>query len=81
VAGVQLTRGNRVRLKPNPGGDILDVALAGRIAAIEDIEQDYEGRIHVAVVVEDDPGRNMGRLRQPGRRFFFSPAELEPAGG
>ena len=38
---------------------------------------------HLAVVLDDDPGRDLGLLRQPGHRFFFSPAEVEPgdAGG
>jgi len=30
------------------------------------------------VVVEDDPGRDLGEKRQPGHRFFFAPEELEP---
>jgi hydrogenase maturation protease len=29
------------------------------------------------VVVEDDPGRDLGLARQPGHRFFFSPSEVE----
>jgi hypothetical protein len=29
-------------------------------------------------VVDDDPGRDLGMLRQPGHRFFFSPSEVEP---
>ena len=29
-------------------------------------------------VVEDDPGRDLGEMRQPGHRFFFSPEEVEP---
>ena len=28
--------------------------------------------------VEDDPGRDLGMLRQPGHRFFFGPEEVEP---
>lgn len=39
-----------------------------------------DDRIHVAVVLEDDPGRDLGMLRQPGYRFFFSPEEIEPLG-
>jgi len=35
----------------------------------------------LAVVVEDDPGRDLGFARQPGHRFFFSPAEVEPLPG
>jgi hypothetical protein len=76
--GVALKTGDRVRLRPRPGGDIFDLALAGQIAVIEAIEQDYDNRVHLAVVLEDDPGRDLGMLRQPGHRFFFSPEEVEP---
>ena len=51
---------------------------AGQIATIEALEQDYEGKSHLAVVLDDDPGRDMGLLRQPGHRFFFDPEEVEP---
>ena len=78
VLGVDLRCGDRVILRPNIGGDIMDLALAGRIAVIESIERDFEDRTHIAVIVEDDPGRDLGVLRQPGHRFFFSPEELEP---
>jgi hypothetical protein len=78
VFEVDLRPGDYVRLRPQGGGDILDIALAGRIATIEAIEQDYEDRIHLAVVLDDDPGRDIGLLRQPGHRFFFSPEEVEP---
>jgi hypothetical protein len=74
----ELRPGGQVRLRPKAGGDILDLALAGRTATIDSIEQDYEGRIHIAVVIDDDPGRDLGLLRQPGHRFFFAPEEIEP---
>jgi hydrogenase maturation protease len=80
IQGVQLRRGDHVRLRPRAGGDVFDLALAGKIAAIESIEQDYEGNLHVCVVVEDDPGRDIGLMRQPGHRFFFAPSEVEPIG-
>ena len=48
----------------------MDIALAGQIATIECLEQDYEGKCHVCVVLDNDPGRDMGLLRQPGHRFF-----------
>ncbi len=79
VDGVELRTGSRVRLLPRKGGDVFDIALQGKIAVIECIEQDYEGKFHFAVVLEDDPGRDMGMLRQPGHRFFFDPDEVEPA--
>src|ERR1700688_2218881 len=78
IQGAQVRRGDRVLLRPRPGGDVFDLALGGKIAAIESIEQDYEGNLHVCVVVDDDPGRDIGLMRQPGHRFFFAPSELEP---
>jgi hydrogenase maturation protease len=78
VAGTDVRAGDRVRLCPRKGGDVLDIALAGQAATVEALEQDYEGKQHVCVVLDDDPGRDLGLLRQPGHRFFFSPEEIEP---
>jgi hydrogenase maturation protease len=80
IQGIVVRRGERVRLHPRAGGDVFDLALAGKIATIESVEQDYEGKLHVCVVVDDDPGRDIGMMRQPGHRFFFAPTELEPVG-
>jgi hypothetical protein len=74
----ELSAGDRVRLLPRQRADIIDLALEGKIAIIEAIEQDFEGRVHLAVVIEDDPGRDLGMLRQVGHRFFFLPNEVEP---
>jgi hydrogenase maturation protease len=70
-------RGSRVRLHPRAGGDVFDLALAGQVAFVEGIEEDMEGQIHLAVTLEDDPGRDFGESRFPGHRFFFSPEEVE----
>jgi hydrogenase maturation protease len=78
VAGAELKMGDRVRLRPRKGGDVMDIALAGQAAIIESIEQDYEEKVHVCVVLDSDPGRDMGLLRQPGHRFFFDADEIEP---
>jgi hydrogenase maturation protease len=78
IAGVEVRTGSRVRLRPRAGGDIMDIALAGKSAVVEAIEQDYEGKFHICVVVDDDPGRDIGLMRQPGHRFFFTPEEVEP---
>jgi hydrogenase maturation protease len=32
----------------------------------------------MCVVADDDPGRDIGMMRQPGHRFFFFPEEVEP---
>jgi hydrogenase maturation protease len=77
VNGDELRTGDRVRLHPKDGGDILDIVLRGQTATIESLEQDYEGVIHICVVLEDDPGRDLGMMRQPGHRFFFSPPEIQ----
>jgi hydrogenase maturation protease len=78
VAGVELRAGSRVVLRPRPGGDVLDLALAGMTAVVEGIDEDVDGGLKLAVVVEADPGRDLGAARQPGHRFFFSPEEVEP---
>ena len=78
VFGVDLTVDSRVRLWPQHSADIIDIALAGKTATIESIEQDFDGKVHLAVTIDDDPGKDLGALRQPGHRFFFSPEEVEP---
>jgi hydrogenase maturation protease len=78
ISGVKVRVGNRVRLFPHKGGDILDIALRGQVATIESLEQDYDGAKHVSVVLDNDPGRDLGMLRQPGHRFFFNVTEVEP---
>ncbi len=81
VFGIELRVGDRVRLWPQKKADILDMALSGKVAIIEAIEQDFEDHIQFAVVLDDDPGREFGMMRQPGHRFFFSPEEAEPVEG
>jgi hydrogenase maturation protease len=77
-AGGELRPGTRVRLRPRArGGDAMDMILDGKTAIIESIEQDYDGRFQLAVVVDDDPGRDLGFMRQPGHRFFYTPEEIE----
>lgn len=78
ISGVDVKKGDLVLLRPGKRADIFDTLLDGRTAVIDAIEQDYEGNIHIAVVIEDDPGRDLGELRQAGHRFFFSPSEIEP---
>jgi hypothetical protein len=78
VFGVDVKPGDRVRIWPQKSADIMDMALKGKVAIIEAIERDFDDQVHLAVVMEDDPGRDLGMLRQPGHRFFFSPEEVEP---
>jgi predicted ABC-class ATPase len=78
IDGIELRVGDRVLLCPTKKADIMDMALAGKVAVIEAIEQDFEDHIQLAVVLDDDPGREFGLMRQPGHRFFFSPEEVAP---
>jgi len=80
IGAAEVRVGDRVRIRSGdrPGRDLFDQVLDGRIARVQAIEQDLEGAVYFAVVAEDDPGRDLGELRQTGHRFFFSPAEVEP---
>jgi hypothetical protein len=69
--------GDRVRLRPSKKADIFDIALDGKIAIVESVERDFEDNIHLAVTVEDDPGRDFGTAKQIGHRFFFGVEEVE----
>ena len=78
VEGINLTIGDHVRIKPKERADLIDIALAGKTAVIESIELDAENRIHLALVLDEDPGKDFGMLRQPGHRFFYGVHEVEP---
>ena len=78
VGETTLRPGDRVRLWPLGRADIMDLALEGMAATIDAIEQDFEDRVYLAVTVDDDPGKDLGALRQPGHRFFFGVEEVEP---
>jgi hypothetical protein len=81
VAGTEYRVGDPVRLWPLGDADIMDIALKGKTAIIASIEQDYEDRIHIAVTVDDDPGRDLGLSGKPGHRFFFRAEEVESLAG
>ena len=81
VKGRDLMVGDRVRISPHGRADVMDLALQGKIALIESIEQDAENRVYLALVLEEDPGKDLGMLRQPGHRFFYGLNEVEPLFG
>jgi hypothetical protein len=78
VRGVDLKKGDRVRIRPKKRADIMDMALDGKVAIIEAVEEDVEHNVHFALVLEDDPGRDLGMDRHIGHRFFYSANEVEP---
>ncbi len=77
VGGAQVKAGDRVRIRPKKRADVFDMALDGKIAVIEAVEQDLEGGVQLALVLDDDPGRDLGMMRQPGHRFFYGTDEVE----
>ena len=70
--------GDRVRIAPNGRADVMDNALAGKTAIIEDVEQDAEGKTYLALVMQDDSGKDLGMMRFSGNRFFFGIDEVQP---
>lgn len=78
VRGIALKVGDRVRIHPKKRADVIDIALTGKIGIIESVMQDVEDEVQFALVLEDDPGRDLGMMRQPGHRFFYGPEEIEP---
>jgi hypothetical protein len=77
TSGCPYRKGDRVRLCPAGGADIFDLALAGRTAEVISVEQDFEGQFHLSVIIETDPGQDLGLQGWPGHRFFFRPDEVE----
>jgi hypothetical protein len=78
--GAPLRVGDRVKIRPKSRADIMDIALEGKTAIIEAIEEDAERRIHLALILDDDPGKDLGLMRQPGHRFFYALDEVEVLG-
>lgn len=76
--GRRLSKGTRVRVQPKRRADAIDMMIAGKVAVVEAIEEDAEHHVHLALVLEEDPGKDLGWARQPGHRFFYSVDEVEP---
>lgn len=69
--------GKNVVLKPKAGRDAFDMFLIGKTATVESIEVDFEDRTYLAVVLDDDEGKDLGFDHKIGHRFFFELEELE----
>ncbi len=81
IAGVPVTKGDPVRLRPSRRSDAQDIFLDGRSATVAGVFADVDGGQFVAVTVDDDPATEA--LAWQGRYLFFHPDEIEPlsAGG
>jgi len=76
-----LKPGDAVRLRPKARSDIMDILLAGRNASIVGLEKDADGNVHLAVVLPEETGGDLGIPQMADRRFFFRPDEVEPLAG
>ncbi|HET9073704.1 MAG TPA: hypothetical protein VFN48_03925 [Solirubrobacteraceae bacterium] len=75
VHGQTFRRGGKVIIRPGVAADLQARMLAGRTATIERIMTAYDGRIHLGLTVDDDPGQ--GLMRETGRFLYFFAPELE----
>jgi len=84
VAGVKVSRGSRVKLRPgrqldDPSGarrltDGQDLFYDGRIAIVQGVYFDVDGAEYLAVSLEDMPDVDLAH----GRFLYFNPEEVEP---
>ena len=75
VEGVTYRPGQKVRLRLDRQSTAHDGMLDGRTATIERIMWDVEGRLHLGVTIDGDPGQDL--LRESGRHLFFFHGEVE----
>jgi hypothetical protein len=75
VDGQTFRRGAKVIIRPAPDADIQARMLDGRTATIERIFTDYDGKAHLGLTIDDDPGQEL--MRETGRYLYFFAPELE----
>lgn len=75
IAGVDVSRGSLVRLKPRRGADAQDLFLVGRTAMVEGVLHDIDGGINLALSLADDDDKFHEFY---GRFLYFLPEECEP---
>jgi hypothetical protein len=75
VDGVVFHRGGKVVIRPAADADLHARMLDGRTATIERIFVDYDGKTHLGVTIDGDPGQDL--MRDTGRYLFFFAPEVE----
>jgi hypothetical protein len=68
-------RGGKVILRPAPEADLHARMAAGRTATVERIYVDLDGKVHLGVTIDDDPGQEL--MRETNRLLFFFAPEVE----
>lgn len=77
VNGARVTRGSRVRLRPNRRADAMDMFLRDQPATVAGVYRDVDDRVYVAVTIDADPAASLHESF--GRFFYFDPTEIEPS--
>jgi hypothetical protein len=75
VGGQTFRQGGKVVIRPGPEADVHARMLDGRTATIERIFTDYDGKAHLGLTIDDDPGQEL--MRETGRYLYFFAPELE----
>lgn len=77
IGEVDVRRGTRVVLRPGVRrADAYDLFLAGHTATVAAVLHDVDGKQHLAVSVDEDPGAELKTAH--GRYLYFAPDEVEP---
>ncbi|MHB8658404.1 MAG: hypothetical protein ACYC91_10705 [Solirubrobacteraceae bacterium] len=71
----ELRRGGKVVLHPSADADFHARMMDGRTATVERIFTAYDGKTHIGVTIDDDPGQEL--MRDTGRYLFFFAQEVE----
>jgi hypothetical protein len=75
VGSKTFRRGGKVVIRPGPDADLHARMLDGRAATIERIFTDYDGKTHLGLTIDDDPGQDL--MRETGRYLYFFAHEVE----
>jgi hypothetical protein len=73
--GKVFTRGGKVILRPPADADLHARMAAGRTATVERIFVDLDGKVHLGVTIDGDPGQEL--MRETNRLLFFFAPEVE----
>ncbi len=77
IGEVDVRRGTKVVLRPGVRrADPYDMFLAGLRATVAAVLSDVDGKTHLAVSVDEDPGADLKVAH--GRYLYFAPDEVEP---
>jgi hypothetical protein len=75
VGSQSFRRGGKVLVRPGAEADLHARLLDGHTATIERIFTDYDGKTHLGLTIDDDPGQDL--MRETGRYVYFFAHEVE----